>query len=342
MNVLVTGSEGFIGPAVMEALIGAGHYVVGLDTCFYTAELVPYERKHSLIVKDIRDVTAEELQGFDAIVHLAALSNDPLGELNPQLTFDINQIATARLAELAKAAGVQRFIFSSSCSVYGQTNLARPVAEGAETNPLTIYADSKLGAECELLALAGDGFEPVILRNATAYGISPHQRLDLVLPNLAVYAYLEDRVLLKSDGKACRPVVHIQDIARAVLKAIKAPSKDVAGSIFNVGHVLCNHSITDIAKAVADAFVCPIAFAEDKPSADARSYRVDFLKAQHLLGLECSWDIERGAKQFARVLPHAKLTAAIFAGPEFNRLKRIRQLIAEERVNSDLRWCFNA
>jgi len=339
MRVLVTGHNGYIGSVLAPLFREAGHDVVGLDTDFF-ADCVFGEPDGRVpaVRKDIRDVSAEDLEGFDAIVHLAALSNDPLGELRAEWTYDINHRASVRLARLARKAGVRRFLFSSSCSMYGRSGDGL-VDETAPLRPLTHYARSKVRVEEDLVALADETFSPVFLRNATAYGLSPRLRLDLVLNNLAAWAFTTGKVLIKSDGTPWRPVVHVEDIARAFLALAEAPREVVHARAFNVGSNAENYRVRDLAEAVARAVPGSRVEYADGAGPDPRSYRVDFTKIERAVpGFRPRWTAERGAAQLYEGFLRAGLTRERFEGRLYTRLRQLRHLIDSGRLDETLRW----
>jgi nucleoside-diphosphate-sugar epimerase len=338
-RVLVTGSEGYIGSVMMPVLASAGYDAAGLDVCWFDeGRLVPLEGGWKTIRRDVRDVEPDELRGFDAVVHLAALCNDPLGELDPELTLDMNYRATVRLAEVARKAGVARFLFSSSCSMYGVSSAGKALDESADFNPQTAYARSKVLAEKELTAMAGNGFCPVMLRNATAYGISPRQRFDLVVPNLAAHAHVNGEVRLTSDGTPWRPLVHIRDIAAAVLAILAAPVEAVRGQAYNIGRNADNYRIREIAEQVQKAYSdSQLTFGP--PSPDNRSYRVDFTKAETALpGFSPQWDLARGVRECRSAFGDIGLDLATFEDRRYTRLKQIRHLLDRGRIDERLRW----
>jgi nucleoside-diphosphate-sugar epimerase len=340
VRVLVTGHHGYIGSIVGPMLHEAGHDVVGLDTFFYRdcdfGEVeFPFEERSA----DIRDVTAAELEGFDAVVHLAALSNDPLGDLDEDLTYDINLRGTLHLAERAKEAGVERFVFASSCSMYGAASGNDLLDERAPLRPLTPYAESKVKAEAGLSALADDTFSPVSLRNATAYGVSTRLRLDVVLNNLAGWAFTTGKIKLLSDGSAWRPIVHVQDIGRATLGALDAPRELVHDVAFNVGAGEENYRVRELAEFVHEELPdCEVEIA-GASYADPRSYRVDFGRFQQLLpGYTPIWTARKGAGELVRAYGEFGLSPDEFEGYRYTRLKQIRRLLDGGLLDGGLRW----
>jgi nucleoside-diphosphate-sugar epimerase len=288
---------------------------------------------------DIRDVRDEHVDGFDAVVHLAALSNDPIGELDEALTYAVNHEATVRLAELARARGVERFVFASSCSMYGASGSGHPVDESAPLAPLTAYAESKVRSERSLAAMAGDDFSPVSLRFATAYGVSPRLRLDIVLNNLVGWALTTGAVRLQSDGTAWRPLIHVEDMAGAIAATLAAPREQIHGEAFNAGASDANYVVRELALMVAEAVGgVEVEFAEGA-GADPRSYRVDFSKiADTLAAFRPGWNAERGAHQLVAAYRDASMDEATFGGDRFVRLSRLRTLLEEGRLDGDLRW----
>ena len=339
MRVLITGNKGYIGMVMAPLIARAGHEVVGLDSDLFeqcTFGEVPTD--FPSIRKDLRDISLSDLQGFEAVIHLAGLSNDPLGNLNPNLTYDINHKASVKLAELSKQAGVQRYLFSSSCSTYGAAG-DKILDETADFNPVTPYARSKVLVEAEVSKLADKNFSPIFLRNATAYGVSPRLRFDLVLNNLVAWAMCTGRVLLKSDGSPWRPFVHIEDISRAFLAALESPRDLVHNQALNVGRSDQNFQIKDIAQVVEQTVPgCRIEFAGDAEP-DKRCYRVDFSRIGKVLpGFKPEWDIPRGAKELYEAYKKVGLCVEDFEGVRYKRIDHIKSLLASGRLDLSLRW----
>jgi nucleoside-diphosphate-sugar epimerase len=339
MRVLVTGHRGFIGSVMVPVLEQAGIDVVGMDTdyyrdCTFAGGLADIPE----IRKDIRDAEASDVGGFDAIVHLAALSNDPLGDLDAELTFDINHRATVQLARLARAGGVGRFLFSSSCSNYGAAG-DELLDETAGFKPVTPYGVSKVRAEQELLDLATDSFSPVLLRSATAYGVSPRLRCDLVLNNLTAWAVATGTVLIKSDGTPWRPIIHVEDICRAFVASLEAPREVVHGQAFNVSRLGENYRVSDLAQIVSETVPgCAVELAGDA-SADTRNYRVDATKiAWALPAFTPVWTARDGAKQLYEAFSAYGISLDDIEGWRFRRLGQIKRLMDTAALGPDLRW----
>jgi nucleoside-diphosphate-sugar epimerase len=341
MRVLVTGHEGYLGGVLVARLRDCGHSVVGLDTGLFADCLLgpPPEPVESLRV-DLRDVTPEHCAGFDAVMHLAALCNDPVGNLNPALTYDINHHATVRLASAAKAAGVPRFLFSSSCSLYGAGAADdAPLDENAQFAPVTPYGESKVLSEQSLRELADDDFSPIYLRNATAYGFSPRLRGDIVVNDFTAYALLTGAVRLLSNGMAWRPLVHAEDIAAAFIALLEAPREVVHDKAYNVCQTEENYLIRDVAHLVAEVLPgSELSFA-DGAGTDLRNYRVSGDRiAAEVPAFKPQWTVRTGVEQLVEAYRRHGLTIEDFAGERYQRIKRIRALCADGRLDETLRW----
>ena len=341
MKVLVTGQHGYIGSVLLPLLAGEGHEIVGFDSdlferCTFGGE--PPRGAWSTARRDLREVTRGELEGFDAVIHLAALSNDPLGDLDPELTYDINLHGSLRLARLAKEAGVERFVFSSSCSNYGAAGDAI-LDENGTLAPITPYAVSKVALETELAKLADARFAPVFLRNATAYGVSPRLRLDLVLNNLVGWGLTTGQIVLLSDGTPWRPIVHVEDICRAAMLMLDAPADAIRGQAFNVVPEGENYRIRELAEIVAEVLPECAVKVSDGATADPRNYRVSGAKLLAAFpAFRYLWTARRGAAELVAAYRATEMTRAEFDGPRFKRLAWLRGLLDSGELGADLRW----
>jgi nucleoside-diphosphate-sugar epimerase len=337
VKVLVTGDRGYIGAVMVPFLQKHGHDVVGLDAgwydgCDFGSPVVGYESRSG----DIRDARPDDLLGFDAVIHLAAISNDPIGHLNPDATYSVNARGAIHMAEVAKAAGVQRFLFSSSCSLYGAAGDA-PVTESADFNPVTPYGESKVMAEAGISELADETFSPSYLRNATAYGSSPRLRADIVVNNLTGTAFTRGKVELQSDGSPWRPLVHVEDICRAFVAVLEASRDTVHDQAFNVGRDEDVVQIRTIANSVSEIMDAPVTFAAGA-GPDKRDYRVDFGKINATLPTyDPQWSVPLGIEELARNMATNGLEVPAFEGPRFVRLERIRELMGSGQLDADLR-----
>ena len=339
MRVLVTGTDGYIGCILAPYLIKRGHQVVGLDTGYYRAGSLydGYEGFKTQIIKDIRQVKFEDLIGFDACIHLAELSNDALGQMDPEITYDINHHGSTRLANLCKQAGISRFIYSSSCSVYG---IAKQdiVSEETETNPITAYAKCKVLVEQELGKLASDDFSPVMFRNATAFGASPRMRFDIVVNNLSGHAWTSKEIKLTSDGTPERPLVHVLDICQAFASALDLPRETLHNQIINVGSTEQNYRIREIAEVVARTF-SGSSLSFGKSDSDERSYRVSFEKIQRLIpGYTTTMDVEAGAKELRKLFEEIGFSQVNFEFPAYTRIKQLKELLQDEKLDQSFFW----
>ncbi len=342
MRIFLTGTDGYIGAILGARLIEKGHSVVGFDTGFYRAGwlftdpgMLP--RSPASILGDVRKVTVDDLAGVDAVVHLAELSNDPLGESNRDVTFDINHNGSVVLARAAKEAGVPRFVYTSSCSVYGVAD-QDIVDETSPVNPQTAYAECKVAVERDVGAMAADDFSPVFLRNATAYGASPRMRFDIVLNNLSGLAWTTRKIAMTSDGTPWRPIVHIEDICSALIACLDAPKDAIHNEVFNVGASQENYRIREIAEIVQREFPgCELTFGPS--GGDNRSYRVSFDKIHDALpGFRCRWTAERGVQQLRQVFERIDMTDEIFTAPPYTRLACLKQLLATQQIDEDYYW----
>jgi nucleoside-diphosphate-sugar epimerase len=339
MKVLVTGSLGYIGTVLVPMLMEKGHEVVGLDTDYYEqctfTGAVP---KVPTINKDVRDIEKDDVEGFEAIIHLAGLSNDPLGDYRPELTEDINEKASVRLAQIAKTVGVKRFLFASSCSNYGAAGNDF-LTEEAAFNPVTPYGRSKVKVEQALTEMADKEFSPTYIRASTAYGVSPRLRFDLVTNNLTAWAFTVGQVYLKSDGFPWRPIVHVEDISRAYIAALQAPRELIHDEGFNVGTTTENYQIREIAELVKDVVPgCEVSFAPDA-GPDKRNYRVDCNKLACVLrDFKPQWTGRRGIEQLYEEYKKVGLTLEEFEGPKYMRIAHIKGLVDKGKLDGNLRW----
>lgn len=339
MKILVTGTEGYIGSMLAPMLIERGHEVIGVDTGFYKVGWLYNGTEYTAktLNKDIRHITTSDLQGVDAVVHMAELSNDPAGQLAPHITYEINHKGSVRLANLAKEAGVRRFVYMSSCSVYGvATN--EDITEESPVNPQTAYAKCKTMVEQDVQPMADDSFSPTFMRNATAFGASPRMRFDIVLNNLAGLAWTIKEIKMTSDGTPWRPLVHLLDICQAIVCTLEAPRDIIHNEIFNVGDTAQNYQVKEIAEIVAAKFTgCQLSFGEN--GADNRSYRVSFEKINKLLpGFKCEWNAQRGAEQLFNLFSQIDLTEDIFLSRGFTRLKQLEYLIRTQQIDREFFW----
>jgi len=341
MKVLVTGTEGYLGSLLAPELLRAGHDVIGVDTGYYKYGWLyrGTDRTALTLDKDLRHLTADDFAGVDAVVHMAELSNDPLGALAPDVTYKVNHHGSVRLANLAKAAGVERFIYMSSCSVYGVAT-GQDVTETSEVNPQTPYAECKVLVERDVMPMADDTFSPTFLRNATAYGASPRMRFDIVLNNLSGVAWTAGEIAMTSDGTPWRPLIHGLDIAKAIKCVLDAPRDAVHNQVFNVGDSSQNYRVKEIADTVASVFTgCKLTFGDN--GGDNRSYRVNFDKIHSgLPGFSCDWNALRGAQQLHGVFSKIDLDEATFTGRGHTRLKQLQYLIATKQLDADLFWTY--
>lgn len=339
MKILVTGTEGYLGSLLPPLLIERGHEVIGVDTGFYKVGWLynGTEVTALTINKDIRHLQKEDLQGVEAIVHMAELSNDPTGQLAPHITYEINHKGSVRLAKLAKEAGIRRFVYMSSCSVYGVATEG-DVTEESAVNPQTAYAECKTLVERDVAPLADDDFSPTFMRNATAFGASPRMRFDIVLNNLAGLAWTTKEIKMTSDGTPWRPLAHALDICKAIVCTLEAPRDIVHNQIFNVGDTANNYRVKEIAEIIAEVFPgCKLSFGTQ--GADNRSYRVSFEKINTLLpGFKCDWNARKGAEQFLDLFSQIDMTEETFLSKGFTRLKQLEYLIRTQQIDKDFFW----
>lgn len=338
MKAFVTGTDGYIGVLFAGHLQQHGHQVTGCDTGFYRNGWI-YNVAGELprtLSKDIRRVTVEDLRGHDAVIHLAELSNDPLGQLAPNITFDINHGGSVHLARMAKQAGVKRFIYFSSCSVYGASS--EVIDESGEVNPLTAYAKCKVRVESDLSQMADDDFTPTFLRNATAYGASPRLRFDIVVNNLAGFAFCTQEIKMLSDGTPWRPQVHVLDICKAARCVLEAKRELVHGQTFNVGDSRENYQVKTVAEIISSTFPgCSLSIGDR--GGDQRDYRVSFDKIKRVLpGFACEWTVKRGAEQLLEIFDRVQLTKELFESDAHTRLKRITYLLETRQIDADFFW----
>jgi nucleoside-diphosphate-sugar epimerase len=340
MRILVTGADGYIGAVLGSRLVERGFDVVAIDCGFYRDGWLYNDKRPRPLTftKDIRQITPNDVEDFDAIVHLAELSNDPLGELNERMTYQINHQGSVRLARACKQAGMARFVYTSSCSVYGAAEDGGERTEESAPNPQTAYARCKELVERDVGALADTNFSPVFLRNATAFGASPRMRFDIVLNNLAGFAWTTKEIRMTSDGTPWRPLIHVEDICQAVILALEAPRAAVHNEIFNVGDDEQNYRIREIAAIVGQVFGgCTVTFGQ--PSGDNRSYRTSFKKIRrHLPEFRCRWPAEAGARQLRAIFERVGMTEEMFLFRGFTRLQQLKHLIATQQIDSDFYW----
>ena len=339
MRVLFTGADGYIGAILGPKLLARGYDTIGVDAGFYRRGWLFDDRltRPMVITKDVRELSVADLAGVDAVVHLAELSNDPLGENDPEITMSINHRGSVRLAHTCKTAGVGRFIFASSCSIYGSHG-GEEKTETSPIDPQTTYARCKVLVEHEVRTLASARFAPVFLRNATAFGTSPRQRFDIVLNNLAGFAFTTGEIRVMSDGTPWRPLVHVEDICEAILCALQAPHAAVCGESFNVGADALNYRVRDIAEIVADTFPdSRLTFGTS--NGDNRSYQVSFAKIRkHLPAFQCRWDAARGAAQLRTLFERIKLDESMFNAAPFTRLSELEYLRCTAQLDGRLLW----
>ncbi len=340
MKILVTGTEGYLGSLLTPLLIDRDHDVTGVDTGYYKSGYL-YNLKGNqpkTLVKDIRNITYEDLKGYDAVVHMAELSNDPTGEFAPHITYEVNYKGSIRLAKIAKSAGISRFIYMSSCSVYGITKESVDVTEESPSNPQTVYAVCKALCERDIMQLANSKFSPVFFRNSTAFGASPRQRFDLLVNNFCGLAWTSKQVKMISDGTPWRPLIHGLDIGNAICCALDSPIDAIHAQIINIGSNNQNYKVSEVAEIVAKTFnQCPISFG--LKGEDNRSYRVNFDKlAKHLPQFKCDWDVAKGAQQFFEIFEKIDFKKKDFDFRGFTRLKQLKYLIRTSQIDQNFFW----
>lgn len=337
-KILVTGSEGYIGSVLMPRLKEKGYDIIGYDSCFYQKGNLTnnYLSDYKIINKDIRDIKEKDLKDIDVVIHLAALSNDPLGKINENLTYDINYKASINLAKIAKKANVKRFIYASSCSLYGAAD--KVLTEEDTPNPQTAYGKSKILAEKDISKLADLNFSPTFMRNATAFGISPRMRFDIVVNNLTGFAQTINEIKMLSDGSAYRPLVHVKDISDAIIAVIEAPKEIIHNEAFNIGDNIENYQIKDIATEIKKFYQdCDITFLSSQKSKDSRNYNVSFNKLNNQLNYKCKVSLKEGLKEIKDVYSHLKLDTEKFNCRYFTRLNQIKYLLEKNIIDSNLR-----
>ncbi|MBU4184749.1 MAG: NAD(P)-dependent oxidoreductase [Proteobacteria bacterium] len=342
MKILVTGNKGYIGTVLVEMLLQKSYEVIGYDTDYYKyCDLYEYTRPQKQITRDMRDISIEDLDGIDAVIHLAGLSNDPLGELSPELTDIINYKASVKLAKFAKKVSAKRFIYASSQSMYGISDADSELDEdNSEKNPITAYARAKWFVENELKKLDDDNFVTVCMRPSTVFGVSPRLRCDIVFNNLVACAYTTGKIEIKSDGTPWRPVVHVRDVSNAFIAALEAPASLVAGQSFNVGIQNGNYTVRDLAEAAQRAVPGSSLVFTGEHGNDARTYRVSFARILSVLKdyYKPEWDLDRGGRELVEFFRKIDFTEEKFRGRYTNRLKEINHLIAERKIDDNLRW----